>query len=61
MKKYERPSVTKVTLNPTQAVLSVCSTFPVPTLSGGGGTTCVSSGPAKCKKQGTGGNSGGRC
>lgn len=60
VKKYEKPTITKVVLNPSQAVLSVCSTFPIPTLSGGGGSTCNSQ-STKCKKQATGGNSGGRC
>ena len=52
-KKYERPTLTKVVLNPAQAVLSVCShASAVPNKAGGTGNTCKSSSPpaTKCMK-----------
>ena len=63
MKKYMKPTLTKVMLNSTQSVLSVCSTFPTVTKAGGAGATCKSSAPpaSKCKKLGVGGNNAGLC
>ncbi len=54
-KIYEAPTVTKVKLNPSQAVLSVCSTTASPgTQSTGGGSFCRAN---MCLKKGPSGDS----
>ncbi|MBI3556246.1 MAG: hypothetical protein HY074_08280 [Deltaproteobacteria bacterium] len=63
-KKYETPTLTKVVLNPAQAVLSVCSTSATPTkLPSLGAATCKGTGstPQRCKKTAPGGDNAGTC
>jgi len=61
-KKYVKPEITFVKLNPAQAVLTVCSTAAAVSKAGGGGATCRGTGgPAKCKKLGVTGDSGAAC
>lgn len=59
-KKYVKPQITRVRLNPTQAVLTVCSTLTSSAKNGSTGSTCRGTG-TKCKKHGFGGDSHGRC
>lgn len=60
-KNYVKPEVTLVKLNPSQALLTVCSTLTTTAKTGGTGSTCNASGGAKCKKLGTTGDNAGRC
>lgn len=53
-RSYEKPSITLVSLNPAQAVLSVCSTTGVNNSSSGSGNRCRAS---NCKKMGNVGDS----
>lgn len=53
-KKYEKPQITLVNLNPAQAVLSVCSTTSGSLQSSGGGNKCRS---GNCKKKSIAGDS----
>lgn len=60
-KKYEPPTLTKVVLNPNQALLSVCSTVAgVNTALAAGGTFCRDNpAPQICRKSGAAGDSAG--
>jgi hypothetical protein len=60
-KKYEKPVLTKVVLNPAQAVLSTCSTGTTTTKASGTGTTCKSGGNNCTKKGVATGDSTGQC
>lgn len=57
-KEYQKPTVTKVVLNSSQAILSICSTTGSSAKTTGTGATCRKN---NCKKKGRGGDSGPAC
>ena len=56
-KKYEKPSITEVVLNPAQAILSTCSL----TATGGKAGTSSVKCKSTCQKAFSSGDSTGRC